>query len=62
MKLLVSFLTVLMLSGCASLDTKFLENRVVCTVAKDEAHVVSKWGPVGIASKIAEADAKVVCK
>lgn len=47
-------------SGCGS--TKMLENRIACTVDKSEAHVVSKWGPVGIASQIAQADAAVVCK
>lgn len=49
-----------MLSGCGS--TKMLENRIACTVDKSEAHVVSKWGPLGIASEIAKADATVVCK
>lgn len=51
-----------LLAGCASMDLKGLENRVVCTVAKDEAHVVSKWGAIGIASKIADADRAAVCK
>lgn len=48
-------------SGCASLDGK-LENRVVCTVAKDRAFVVSEFGPVGISSKVAEADRAVICR
>lgn len=62
MKTFLMILAAISLGGCATLDTKFLENRVVCTVAKDEAHVVSKWGPIGLAAKIAEADTKVICK
>ena len=49
-----------MLSGCAG--SKLLENRLACTVDKSEAHVVSKWGPIGVSSEIAKADAAVVCK
>jgi hypothetical protein len=48
------------LSGCA--NVKWLDNRVACTVAGDEAHLISKWGPVGIGSQIAAADAAVLCK
>ena len=53
-------LCALLLSGCGS--PKWLENRVACTVAGDEAHIVSKWGPVGIAAQIAPADAAVMCR
>lgn len=49
-----------MLSGCAG--SKLLENRITCSVDKSEAHVVSKWGPIGVSSEIAKADAAVVCK
>lgn len=59
MKALVLTLAVL-LSGCSTMT--FLDNRVTCTVAKDEAHFISKWGPVGLASKIAEQDTKILCK
>lgn len=48
-------------SGCASLDGK-LENRVSCTVARDKAHVISEWGPVGLATVISPKDAAVICK
>jgi hypothetical protein len=59
---LLLFVLVLMgIGGCASTD-KFLENRVVCTISKDEAFVVSRWGPVGISSEIARADQEVICK
>lgn len=51
-----------LLSGCATMDLKALENRVACTVAKDEAHVISKWGAFGISSKIADADRAAICK
>lgn len=49
-----------LLAGCGS--TQMLENRAVCTVDGSEAHVISKWGPVGIGAKLAEADARVMCK
>lgn len=54
-------LAALALSGCATLENLPLDNRVVCTVARDKAFVVSEWGPVGISSKIADADRAVIC-
>lgn len=60
-KFITIILVMFMLSGCASVD-KYLETRVTCTVAKDEARVDSKWGPFGISSKVAEADIKEICK
>jgi hypothetical protein len=48
------------LTGCGSV--KMLENRAVCTVDGKEAHTVSKYGPLGIAARIADADAAVICK
>lgn len=60
-KILIAFLTVFTLGACSSTPS-FLENRVVCTVDKQEAHTVSKWGPVGVASKISEKDREVICK
>jgi len=56
----IIFVLCLLLTGCAS--PKFLENRVTCTVAKDEATIVSKWGPFGISAQVAPADAAVLCK
>jgi hypothetical protein len=50
----------LLLTGCAS--PKWLENRVACTVARDEAHIVSKWGPFSIGAQVATSDAAVLCK
>lgn len=45
------------LSGCAH-----MENRVSCTVAKDEAFVNSLYFSIGITSKIDARDAAVLCK
>lgn len=49
------------LSGCSTIERKF-ENRAVCTMDGKEAHVISKWGVFSIGSKLADADAKVICK
>lgn len=49
------------LAGCATLDVN-LDNRLACTVAKDKLFVVSEYGPIGIASTIADADRREVCK
>lgn len=49
------------LTGCASLEGK-LENRLACAVAGDRLFAVSEYGPVGITSRISEADRQVVCK
>lgn len=63
MKTVILATLVVLLSGCATfgLDGK-LDNRVVCTVAKDKAFVVSEYGPVGISSTIADQDRAVICK
>lgn len=51
------------LSGCGNLtQPSFLENRLMCTLSKDKAAVVSQWGPIGIASEIRKADTAVICK
>lgn len=55
-------LATLGMTGCATTRPTFLENRLMCTVAKDKAAVVSQWGPIGIASEIRQADTQVVCK
>ncbi len=47
-------------SGCTMTDA--LANRIACTVAKDEAFMVSEYGPVGISSKIDQRDSAVICK
>lgn len=49
-----------LLAGCAT-RPEWLENRVSCTAAGDRAYVDSMWGPVGIASIIADKDAAALC-
>ena len=53
-------LAAFLLSGCST--TELLANRVTCTVDGKQAHVVSLYGPLGIASKVDPADAAVICK
>ncbi len=64
MKPTIVLLSTLLLSACSSIsiDPKIIENRAVCTVARDEMHVISKWWRFGISSQIAEADAKEACR
>lgn len=50
----------LALCGCA-FDGQ-LQNRLACTVSKDKLFVVSEYGPIGVASAIADADRAAVCK
>ena len=61
MKKLAILAMALLLSACGTLDGK-LDNRVVCTVAKDKAFVVSEYGPVGLANTISNKDREVICK
>lgn len=49
-----------LLSGCSSLE--MLENRVSCSADGKYAFVNSMYGPVGVTSKVAASDAKVICK
>jgi hypothetical protein len=60
-KLLIALCLGLALTGCGT-TSQYLETRVTCTVAKDEARADSKWGLFGISTKIAEADSKAICK
>ena len=56
-------LCLLALTGCSGMIPQgTLANRVSCSVAKDEAYVVSKYGPVGISSTIDPKDTAVICK
>ena len=48
----------LLLAGC---NGTLLENRAVCTLDGSGAWVVSRYGPVGLASQLAGADARVIC-
>ena len=48
-----------LMAGCGNM--RWLENRAVCTLDGKEAHTISKYGPLGIASRLADADAAVLC-
>lgn len=48
------------LVACSS-TPKWLENRAACSLDRAEAYVVSKWGPVGIATRLADADVPFAC-
>jgi hypothetical protein len=61
LKYLITFLVILTLTGCESLRTEYLGNRITCTVAKDKAYVTSLWGIIGISSEIVAKDSKVIC-
>ncbi len=50
--LLLSLTT--LLSACTTMET--FENRLTVTAAGDELLFVSKYGPIGIATKISEKD------
>jgi aromatic ring-opening dioxygenase LigB subunit len=54
-------LSVVLLAGCGSnpLAGKFT-NRVTMTLAGDEAHISSMYGPLGIASKVDPKDAEIL--
>lgn len=60
-KILASACLLLAMTGCASFKGEF-RNRLVCTATGNEALVVSKYGPVGIASEIDVEDGRVVCQ
>ena len=51
----------LALAGCGTVRPEAFENRIACMLGEDGAVVVSMWGPVGVASKIAPRDARRVC-
>lgn len=49
---------ILLMSGCSTLAGK-LDNRVSCTLAGDKMLYSSMYGPIGITSEVAAADAKL---
>ena len=60
--LLLILLVAVASSGCSSFDlTKALENRVACTVNRDEAHTISRYGFFGFAFKVSEKDTPILC-
>lgn len=60
MRSLILVLAAVALSGCASFKGQFA-NRAACTLDGKQMLVASMYGPIGIASKVAEEDARVVC-
>ena len=59
--LFLAGLLLLSLTGCGTIPEGTFDNRIACTVAGDRAYVVSLYGPVGLASEIAEPDSQVIC-
>ena len=49
------------LTGCASLPSVDLSNRLSCTLDKKQAFINSMYGPLGVTSKVAAADGKALC-
>jgi hypothetical protein len=62
MKTALVILAALSLSGCLATFDGTMENRVVCTAAKDKAYALSEYGPVSIGARISELDRAVICK
>lgn len=50
-----------LLAGCASLAGDF-ETRLACTPDGSEIHVISKYGPMSIGTKLAKVDAFLCAK
>jgi len=50
-----------LLTGCASLAGDF-ETRLACTPDGSEIHVISKWGPFSIGTKLAKGDTALCAK
>ena len=47
----ILLIAAVLLAGCST-SPKWLENVAACSVDGKEAYVVSKWGPIGIASAL----------
>lgn len=58
MKFILLF-SVTVLSGCTTL--KAFDNRVSCSMDRQEAYVNSMYGPIGVTSKVSAKDAKEIC-
>ena len=58
---LLLFGALILLYGCASPMPEHLQNRVACTVFKDQAYIVSMWGQIGVASYVHPADVAILC-
>lgn len=60
----------IILSGCASINTRTLdsadrlthtETRVYCSLQRDEASIISRWGFFAFAFDLSQRDAPTVC-
>lgn len=60
----------IILSGCASINTRTLdspeklthtETRVFCSLQRDEASVLSRWGLFAFAFDLSQRDAPIIC-
>lgn len=61
MKSFTIAICLLLLSGCANLKGTFA-NRAACTVSGQQLLIASMYGPIGIVSKVDEADSAAICK
>lgn len=61
MRNLFLLLACALLAGCASLAGDF-ETRLACTPDGSEVHVISKYGPMSIGTKLAKVDASICPK
>ena len=59
MKRLALLLLALPLAGCSTLEA--FDNRISCSMDGRQAYVNSMYGPLGVSSKVAASDAKVIC-
>ncbi len=55
----VMLVSAALLSGCATLEAG-LTNRLTTSAAMDECRVDSRWGPVGVSTKLDVRDCEVV--
>lgn len=55
-----ALLAVLLLTGCSTIEQAF-ENRVLCSLDRQQAAVISWWSVFGLGQKIAKADADIAC-
>lgn len=60
MRLILALVLAASLTGCADFKGVFA-NRLSCTLDRTAAFMNSLYGPIGITTKVAEADAVVLC-
>lgn len=63
MIMIACLIVVGLMSGCASgpLSTDMMSNKVACATDKSEAFMVSKYGPIGIATVLSAEMAGPLC-